>query len=114
MASGITTNDSKYGFKEYITHLSKRLLPPFWIAMLVYTILEIFRAQLVGYGNIKIIFPGLINAIYGSGKIPVVGSFGHKRVEIMSFKYHKQKQLTYLISQTYQLLYFNVKTLLAM
>ncbi len=86
MSSGITTNISKYSFKEYLTHLSKRLLPPFWIAMLVYTILEIFRAQFVGYGDISIIFPGLVNTIYGSGKIPVIGSFGQKLVEIMSFK----------------------------
>ena len=86
MSSGITTNIDKYSFKDYLMHNTKRLLPPFWVAMLVYTALELIRGPLVGYGDTSLAIPGLVNTIYGSGKFPVIGPFTERLVEIMSFK----------------------------
>lgn len=86
MSSGVTTNVNKYSIKEYLMHITKRLLPPFWIAMLVYIGLELFRGPMVGYGDTSLVIPGLANTIYGSSKFPVIGPFTERLVEIMSFK----------------------------
>lgn len=65
-------------FSEYVKRQVKRLLVPFWQAMLVYIVMEIVRGTLFGYGTVeKTAVLGLLNMIYGAGgKFPCIGSLG--------------------------------------
>ena len=65
-------------FAGYVKKQVKRLLVPFWQAMLVYIIMELVRGPLFGYGTAeKTIVSGLLNMIYGAGgKVPCIGSMG--------------------------------------
>lgn len=86
--SGFTFSiNSNKSFKEYALKRVKRLLIPYWIMMVIYAVIEVARASLLGYGGVNILIPALIPAIYGSSKnFPCIGAFGRYVYEIMSYK----------------------------
>lgn len=51
----------------------KGIVVPFWIGMLVLGLFEIPRALYVGYGDARIFLLAVINAIYGSSRMPYLG-----------------------------------------
>lgn len=62
---------------------------PYFLLMLLYILIEIFRAELFGYGDKSVAFPALANTFYGSGIIPFDGVFDELKV-IMSYKAQPQ------------------------
>ena len=47
---------------------------PFWMFMTVSALLEAVRARLIGYGNVRVVIPVIVNLIYGSGLFPNCGN----------------------------------------
>lgn len=85
--SGFTFYINNVSFKEYALKRVKRLLVPYLIMMVIYAVMEVARASILGYGGINILIPALIPAIYGSSKnFPCIGAFGQYIYEIMSYK----------------------------
>ena len=62
---------------------------PYFLLMLFYTLIEMLRARLFGYGNAAVVLPSLVNTVYGSGIIPFDGVFDKLKV-IMSYKAQPQ------------------------
>lgn len=64
----------------------RAVLLPFWKFMAFYTVVEMLRAPLFGYGSAEIAFPSLTMLIYGSGILPLeTGATGILK-GIMSYK----------------------------
>lgn len=71
MAVGYNTYvPSKRTSKESLVGRFKTVLLPFWGFMLLYLLVELIRAPYIGYGDMRLVIPGLVNVIYGSGNIP--------------------------------------------
>lgn len=73
VASGMLMRDRAESFGESARRYAKKLLVPFWIGMIVYTILELVRAHIIGYSDARLIVPAAINAIYGTPLVPDIG-----------------------------------------
>ena len=61
---------------------------PYFLLMLFYTLIEMLRANLFGYGDAGVAYPSLVNTVYGSGILPLNGCFFDRLKEIMSYKAH--------------------------
>lgn len=89
-ATGYTFSFGKRSFRQNIILRFKSIMLPYFLLMLFYTLIEIFRANLFGYGDIRIAYPALANTIYGSGIIPLNGGIFDKLKVIMSYKAQPQ------------------------
>lgn len=58
---------------EAIKRRFKGIMTPFWIGVLVLGLFEIPRALYVGYGDARIFLLPVLNAIYGSSRMPYLG-----------------------------------------
>ena len=88
-ATGYTFSFGKRSFRQNIILRFKSIMLPYFLLMLFYTLIEMLRANLFGYGNAQIAFPALVNTIYGSGIVPFGGIFDKLKV-IMSYKAQPQ------------------------
>ena len=74
-------NDQNFG--SYVKKKAKRLLFPFWLAMLIYTVVDLFRARYYGFAPAPTVIKyGLTETIYGSGMFPVIGKLGNALAKI--------------------------------
>lgn len=85
-ATGYSFSKDKRTPGENIQLRFRSILIPFWIYMVLYSLIEMIRAPLLGYGSWKILFPSLANTVYGSGIIPFNGEFLAGLKDIMSYK----------------------------
>ena len=83
---GYLYNPDKHSPKTSIIKRFKSLILPYWRFMVLYAVVEVFRASILGYGDVSIALPSLISAIYGSTKLPVVGPLTNYLLGIMSYK----------------------------
>ena len=88
-ATGYTFTLGKRSFKQGVVLRFKSVMLPYFLLMLLYILIEIFRAELFGYGDKSVAFPALANTFYGSGIIPFDGVFDELKV-IMSYKAQPQ------------------------
>lgn len=64
-------------FGSYVKQKGRKLLLPFWLAMFVYMVMEILRAEHFGYSTpLSVIRLSLTETIYGSGMVPILGRWG--------------------------------------
>lgn len=64
-------------FGSFVKQKGRKLLLPFWLAMLVYMVMEVFRAGYFGYASpLAVVRLSLTEAIYGSGMVPMLGRWG--------------------------------------
>lgn len=88
--TGYTFSFGKRTVRQNVVLRFKCIMLPYFLLMLFYTLLEMLRANLFGYGDALIAFPSLVNTVYGSGIIPFSnGVFGSLK-EIMSYKAQPQ------------------------
>ena len=87
VATGYSFNPTKRSLKENILLRFKTIMIPFWIYMGIYTIVELIRAPIFGYGSWKVLFSSLANLVYGSGYIPGKVGFISLLKDIMSYKF---------------------------
>lgn len=85
-ATGYTFSCEKRTARENIAIRFKSIMIPYFLFMLIYTLIEILRAYLFGYGDISIALPSLVNSVYGSGILPFEGGFFDSLKDIMSYK----------------------------
>lgn len=84
--TGYSFDPYKRSFKENTTLRFRTVMLPFFGFMLLYTVIEMLRAQLFSYGSWNIALPSLANMIYGSGVIPFENNVCEYLKEIMSYK----------------------------
>lgn len=89
-ATGYTFSMGKRSFGENIIIRFKSIMLPYFLLMLFYTLVEMLRAKLFGYGDARVAYPALINTVYGSGIIPLNGGIFDYLKEIMSYKAQPQ------------------------
>lgn len=89
-ATGFTFSYGKRSIMENISQRFKTTMIPYFVLMLFYTLTEIVRARLFGYGDASIAFPALANTVYGSGIIPFDGGVFDKLKQVMSYKAQPQ------------------------
>lgn len=89
-ATGYTFSYGKRTAAQNIIIRFKTIMIPFFLIMLVYTLIEIPRAILFGYGDATIAYPSLVNTVYGSGILPWEGGFFDTLKDIMSYKTQPQ------------------------
>ena len=89
-ATGYTFSYGKRSVVQNITQRFKMVMIPYFILMLFYTLLEIVRANLFGYGGASIAYPSLANTVYGSGIIPFDGGIFENLKLLMSYKAQPQ------------------------
>ena len=89
-ATGYTFSYGKRSAVQNITQRFKSVMLPYFMLMLFYTLIEIVRASLFGYGGASIAFPSLANTIYGSGIIPFDGGIFEDLKQLMSYKAQPQ------------------------
>ena len=85
-ATGYTFSYGKRRILQNVTQRFRTVMVPYFMLMLVYTLVETIRANLFGYGDVSIAYPSLANAIYGSGIIPFNGGIFDKLKLLMSYK----------------------------
>ncbi|MBR5501646.1 MAG: acyltransferase [Oscillospiraceae bacterium] len=86
LATGYSHRPGKRTLQEDAALRFKAILLPFWKFMAFYTVVEMLRAPLFGYGTAEIAIPSLAKLIYGSGVLPIeTGTTGFLK-EIMSYK----------------------------
>ena len=88
-ATGYTFSFGKRSFRQNITLRFKSIMIPYFLLMLFYTLIEMLRAKLFGYGNAAVAIPALVNTVYGSGIVPFADIFDNLKV-IMSYKAQPQ------------------------
>ena len=76
IASGMLFNDTGKSYKETAIRYVKKLMIPFWTMMLIFTVCEMVRAPLLGYGDYSIAVPSIAAAVYGSAMVPDIGVLG--------------------------------------
>ena len=86
IASGMLFNDTGKSYKETAIRYVKKLMIPFWTMMLIFTVCEMVRAPLLGYGDYSIAVPSIAAAVYGSAMVPDIGVLGDYLLSIMSYK----------------------------
>lgn len=89
-ATGYTFSPEKRTARQSIALRFRTILLPYFFLMLFYTLLEVLRAYLFGYGDVSIALPSLANTVYGSGILPFRGGFFDGLKEIMSYKAQPQ------------------------
>lgn len=73
VCSGITLSLKEKPLKEMIVSRFKRIMLPFWGAIAVYSVFEVWRAGYLGYSDYKIAYPGILAMFYGvTAKMPVI------------------------------------------
>lgn len=78
VCSGYVFQLNEQNFGSYVKKKSKRLLFPFWQAMLIYTVMDLFRAHYYGFAPASTVIKyGLTETVYGSGMFPVIGKWGN-------------------------------------
>ena len=89
-ATGFTFSFGKRSITQNISQRFRSVMLPYFMLMLFYTLIEIARANLFGYGDTKVAYPSLANAVYGSGIIPFSGGILDKLKLVMSYKAQPQ------------------------
>ena len=89
-ATGYTFSIGKRSFRQNIILRFKSIMLPYFLLMLFYTLIEMFRANLFGYGDTRVAYPSLVNTVYGSGILPLNGGVFGSLKEIMSYKAQPQ------------------------
>lgn len=89
-ATGFTFSLGKRTAWQNIVIRFKSIMIPYFLLMLIYTLIEMLRAHLFGYGDATIAYPSLVNTFYGSGIMPFEGGFFDTLKEIMSYKAQPQ------------------------
>ncbi|MBR5478761.1 MAG: acyltransferase [Clostridia bacterium] len=89
-ATGYTFSFGKRSFTQNYIRRFKSILIPYFLLMLFYTLIEIFRANLFGYGDASMAYPSFVNTVYGSGIVPLSGGIFDKIKIIMSYKAQPQ------------------------
>ena len=84
--TGYGFNPDKRSVGKSISSRFKALMIPFWVFMIFYTLIELIRAPLFGYGGAEVAISSLANTAYGSGIIPLWGGAADYLKEIMSYK----------------------------
>ncbi len=83
VCSGYVFNLNDQNFDSYVKKKGKRLLFPFWQAMLIYTVMDLFRAHYYGFAPTSTVIKyALTETIYGSGMFPVIGKWGNVLAKI--------------------------------
>ncbi len=91
IASGFTFSDKGKSVRELTVSRFKRIILPYWKAVFVYAVFEIWRAGYFGYADYKIFFGGIGSLFYGiTCKAPVVPGVTDFLFEIFSYKTHPQ------------------------
>lgn len=89
-ATGYTFSCGKRSDRQNVVLRFKSIMLPYFLLMLFYTLVEIVRANLFGYGDTSVAYPSLANTVYGSGIIPInEGLFDELKV-IMAYKTQPQ------------------------
>lgn len=70
VVAGYTYENSSKSLKEIGMSCFKKTMIPFWMALIVYGLFEVFRANYMGYGDVKLLGSVFANAVYGSSLIP--------------------------------------------
>lgn len=86
IVTGYSFNPDKRSAKKSIALRFKSIMIPFWVFMLFYTLIELIRVQLFGYGTWEILISSLTNSAYGSGIIPIWGDANEYFKGLMSYK----------------------------
>ena len=73
-ATGYTFTIGKRNLKQNIILRFKSIMIPYFLLMLFYTLIEMLRANLFGYGDARVAYSALVNTVYGSGIFPFNGS----------------------------------------
>lgn len=89
-ATGYTFSYEKRSPWQNIIIRFKAIMLPYFFLMLFYTLIEIVRANLFGYGDASIAYSSLANTVYGSGFIPLNGGIFDELKVIMSYKAQPQ------------------------
>lgn len=87
-ATGYTFTIGKRNLKQNIILRFKSIMIPYFLLMLFYTLIEMLRANLFGYGDARVAYSALVNTVYGSGIFPFDGGIFDSFKEIMSYKAH--------------------------
>ena len=88
-ATGYTFSLGKRSFGQSVLLRFKSIMIPYFLLMLFYTMIEMLRANLFGYGDARVAYSALVNTVYGSGFVPFDGVFGNLK-ELMSYKAQPQ------------------------
>ena len=89
-ATGFTFSFGKRSITQNISQRFRSVMLPYFMLMLFYTLIEIARANLFGYGDTNVAYSSLANAVYGSGIIPFSGGILDKLKLVMSYKAQPQ------------------------
>ena len=89
-ATGYTFSIGKRSLRQNIILRFKSIMLPYFLLMLFYTLIEMFRANLFGYGDARVAYSALVNTVYGSGYFPLNGGVFYNLKEIMSYKAQPQ------------------------
>lgn len=89
-ATGYTFSFGKRKVTQNISQRFRTIMVPYFLFMLFYTLVEIARANLFGYGDARIAYSSLANTIYGSGITPFDGGIFDKLKLVMSYKAQPQ------------------------
>jgi fucose 4-O-acetylase-like acetyltransferase len=89
-ATGYTFSIGKRSFRQNIILRFRSIMLPYFLLMLFYTLIEMLRANLFGYGDARVACPALVNTVYGSGILPLNGGVFDSLKEIMSYKAQPQ------------------------
>ena len=89
-ATGYTFSIGKRSVRQNILLRFKSIMLPYFLLMLFYTLIEMLRANLFGYGDAKVAYSALVNTVYGSGIFPLNGGVFDNLKEIMSYKAQPQ------------------------
>lgn len=88
VCSGITLSLKEKPLKEMIVSRFKRIMLPFWGAIAVYSVFEVWRAGYLGYSDYRIAYPGILAMFYGvTAKMPVISGITDPLYEILSYKW---------------------------
>lgn len=97
-ATGYTFSCGKRTVGQNVAIRFKSILLPYFLFMLIYTVIEILRAYLFGYGDASVALPALVNTVYGSGVLPFEGGFFDTLKEIMSYKAQPQNGVDLILT----------------
>lgn len=96
-ATGYTFSYKKRSVIQNITQRFKMVMLPYFALMLFYTLIEIARANLFGYGDASVAYPSLANTLYGSGIIPFNGGVFDNLRLLMSYKAQPQTSVDLIL-----------------
>ena len=89
-ATGYTFSLGKRSIGQNIVLRFKSIMLPFFLLMIFYTLIEMLRAPLFGYGDVRVAYSSLVNTFYGSGYLPFNGDAVDSLRSIMSYKTQEQ------------------------